>query len=245
MQKKPHESTTSTTICNESLEVSKAFPSVQSHATNSRDHHGERKRTIRSTKPNVENHGNFTDHGVKINGKDVIPPTSARRISIAMAAAGVILMAPLAGLFSQISGRPDFCEVACSPTSALCTEMERRGYVTKCYNYKNGYALERPIGTKMFNQDVKMHPPRTMWVLLPCTRLTSLVNLTERSPEEWAHFEKRQQQDLRHADDFAGSVIKTVENGGQQVQRKAGIPEPLESSEKDAQDEQAIALVHS
>lgn len=221
MQKQPHESTTSTTICNESLEVSKAFPSVQSHATNSRDHHGERRRTIRSTKPNVENHGNFTDHGVKINGKDVIPPTSARRISIAMAAAGVILMAPLAGLFSQISGRPDFCEVACSPTSALCTEMERRGYVTKRYNYKNGYALERPIGTKMFNQDVKLHPPRTMWVLLPCTRLTSLVNLTERSPEKWAHFEKRQQQDLRHADDFAGSVIKTVENGGQQVQRKA------------------------
>lgn len=63
MQKQPHESTTSTTTCNESLEVSKAFPSAQSHATNSRDHHGERKRTIRSNKPNVENHGNFTDHG--------------------------------------------------------------------------------------------------------------------------------------------------------------------------------------
>lgn len=112
---------------------------------------------------------------------DVIPPTSARRISIAMAAVAVILMAPLAGLFSQISGRPDFCEVACSPTSALCTEMERRGYVTKHYNHKNGYALERPIGTKMFNQDVKMHPPRTMWVLLPCTHSPHIIGQFDRA----------------------------------------------------------------
>ena len=131
-----------------------------------------------------------------------------------MAAVGVMLMAPLAGLFSQMSGQPDFCEVACSPTSALCSEMERRGYTTKRYNYKNGYDLEKGIGTRMFNQDVKMHPPRAMWVSLPCTRLSSLVHLTERSPEEWARFEKRQQQDLRRAEEIADGVITTVENGG-------------------------------
>ena len=148
------------------------------------------------------------------NPANTISPTTARKISTSMAALGVMLMAPVAGLFSQISGCPDFAEVACSPNSSLCNEMERLGYSIKRYNFKSGYDLERPLGTKLLNQDLRAHPPRSLWISLACTRLSALQNLTERDAEEWARFEKRQMQDLRRAEDVADGVLTVVENGG-------------------------------
>ena len=148
------------------------------------------------------------------NPANTISPTTARKISTSMAALGVMLMAPVAGLFSQISGCPDFAEVACSPNSSLCNEMERLGYSIKRYNFKSGYDLERPLGTKLLNQDLRAHPPRSLWISLACTRLSALQNLTDRDAEEWARFEKRQMQDLRRAEDVADGVLTVVENGG-------------------------------
>ena len=52
----------------------------------------------------------------------------------------------------------------------------------------------------------RQHPPRFSWISLPCTRLSPLVNLTERTAEEWARFEQRQFRDLKRADEVAESV---------------------------------------
>lgn len=143
--------------------------------------------------------------------RNVIGSQSSRKISMAMAAVGMMVIGPISGLLGQLEGVPDFVEVACSPTSSLSTEMERLGYSIKRYNYLSGYDLERKSGTRMLLQDTKERTPRSMWVSLPCTRISALQNLTERTDEEWAKFEKRQQQDLQRSDEVADSVVHMIE----------------------------------
>ena len=63
----------------------------------------------------------------------------------------------------------------------------------------------------MLRQEMVMNPPRFSWISLPCTRLTSLQNLTERSPEEWARFEQRQQRDLKRAEEIADAIGDSIE----------------------------------
>ena len=145
------------------------------------------------------------------SNRNVVGSQSSRKISMAMAAVGMMVIGPISGLMGQLAGVPDFVEVACSQTSSLSTEMERLGYNIKRYNYISGYDLEKKSGTRMLLRDVQERTPRSMWVSLPCTRISALQNLTERTDEEWAKFEKRQQQDLQRGSEVADSVVVMIE----------------------------------
>ena len=58
---------------------------------------------------------------------------------------------------------------------------------------------------------MKSKKSRMTWVSLPCARLTSLTHLTQRSPEEQANLEKRQQRDLKRADEVSQAVCETLD----------------------------------
>ena len=143
--------------------------------------------------------------------KNIVTPTTAKRISTGMAALGAMLVMPVQGLMAQMAGCPDFVEVACSPTSSLSEEMTRLGFVSKRVNYKEGFDLEKPSGTRMLKHELTLHPPGCAWISLPCTRLSPLVNLTERSPEEWARFEQRQERDLKRAEEVGDGLVEMIE----------------------------------
>ena len=142
----------------------------------------------------------------EVSEKNILNYASTWKISSKAAVVGAMLLMPLQGMFSQMSGAADFCEIACAPTSRLSAEMESMGYEIKRINFKEGYDLETRSGTRLLDLHLRSHPPRSTWVSMPCTRLSALQNLTERSPEEWAKFEQRQGRDLKRADEVAEAV---------------------------------------
>ena len=117
------------------------------------------------------------------------------------------------GLFGQLQNRPDFMEIACSSNSALSQGMEDAGYNIKRVNYLTGYDLGNKKGTSLLRQDIALHPPRFSWVSLPCTRLSSQANLTQRSDEEWTSFLKRQRQDIKRASEVAEACEPILQCG--------------------------------
>ena len=138
----------------------------------------------------------------------------ARRVSVKAALLGALVMAPIRALLSQMAGSVDFMEVACSPVSFLSAAFENQGFTIQRVNYREGFDLESKAGTaKLFEMTSKLKP-RFMWVSLPCRRLSSLVNLTQRTPEEWANFYKRQGRDLRRAQEVSTSVCAVLDQGG-------------------------------
>ena len=143
--------------------------------------------------------------------KNLVMPNLAAKIATSVAVLGASIALPVQGLMAQIADTPDFVEVACAPTSSLTTKMEEMGYMCKRINYKSGYDLSVPAGTTMLKNEFKLHPPRFSWVSLPCTRLTSLQNLTERTELEWCQFEKRVGRDLKRADEVADAVCSGLD----------------------------------
>ena len=148
------------------------------------------------------------------SSKNIVPNNTSRKMARNAAMIGYLLMAPVMGLFSQIQDRPDFMEVACSAQSALSQAMEKEGYSIKRVNYLTGFDLGSSRGTSMLKQDIALHPPRFSWISMPCTRLTALVNLTQRSDEEWASFQKRQRQDIKRASEVADAHEPVLRDGG-------------------------------
>lgn len=146
------------------------------------------------------------------SGKNLLGGGVAMKISRNLAAIGAMVLLPMQGLMAQLQNTTDFMEIACAPTSSLSTLMEEKGYNIKRIHFKAGFDLESPKGTRMLNMEMKQHPPRFVWVSLPCTRLSPLVNLTERTPEEWARFEQRQARDLKRADEVAEGMVANLEN---------------------------------
>ena len=145
--------------------------------------------------------------------KNIVWPGLAKKIATGVAVLGACLTCPVQGLMGHLSQAPDFVEVACSPTSALTSRMEEMGYHCKRYNYLDlsGYDLDRKMGTRMLSLEFQTHPPRMSWISLPCTRLSTLQNLTPRSDEEWGKFVRRQGQDLKRADEVAEAVELSLE----------------------------------
>ena len=137
----------------------------------------------------------------------------AYRLAKSAAVLGAMVLAPVSGLLGGIQGSADFVEVACSPTSSLSTAIESMGHSIKRVNYREGYDLESRIGTSLLKQDFQQRTPRFSWISLPCTRLTPLTNLTPRSEAEWAAFEKRQQRDLKRADEVSEGVCEGLSRG--------------------------------
>ena len=107
----------------------------------------------------------------------------AMKISRNLAAIGAMILLPVQGLMAQVSNTTDFLEIACAPISALSTSMEEHGYNIKRINYKGGFDLESPKGTRLLDLEMRQHPPRFSWISLPCTRLSPLVNLMAQAKE--------------------------------------------------------------
>ncbi len=81
--------------------------------------------------------------------KNVVTPNLAKRLATRAAVIRAMMLAPTRGLLGQVSGNPDFMEVACAPESSLSSEMMKQGYSIKRINYKEGYDLESKRGTSM------------------------------------------------------------------------------------------------
>eukprot|EP00434_Breviolum_minutum_P042849 symbB.v1.2.038157.t2/scaffold5850.1/size23116/1 len=141
----------------------------------------------------------------------------AKRLAVKAAMIGAMVLAPTASLMGQLRGASDFLEIACSPESALSNEMIKMGHSAKRINYKEGFDLETRRGTSLLKQEIVQHTPRMSWISLPCTRLSPLVNLTQRTDEEWAAFEKRQSADLRRADEVADGAMHLAAHGHNQT----------------------------
>ena len=143
--------------------------------------------------------------------KNIVMPSLAKKLATSVAVRGAAITQPVQGLMAQLHDSPDFVEIACAPNSALTEQMEDYGFTCKRINYKSGYDLSSTRGTSMLKTEMKLHPPRFSWVSLPCTRLTSLQNLTERSEEEWCNFEKRVGRDLKRADEVAEGLCEALD----------------------------------
>ena len=146
--------------------------------------------------------------------KKGVSPFTARKMAANVAMIGALVMTPMRTLMSQISQNVDFVEVACAPTSSLSTKMSDLGYSVQRINYREGYDLEKKAGTKLLGDFMRTAVPRHAWVSLPCTRLSSLNNLTQRDELEEAAFQKRQGRDLQRADEVAEACEPVLESGG-------------------------------
>ena len=146
------------------------------------------------------------------SSKNIVPPSLAKKMSMKAAILGAMIMAPMQSLLTQMAGTVDFMEVACSATSALSTEMEANGYSIQRVNYLEGFDLDKKAGTGKLTTSMKQLKPKMTWVSLPCTRLSSLTHLTPRTPEEQANFEKRQQRDLKRADEVSQAICQTLDD---------------------------------
>ena len=143
--------------------------------------------------------------------KNVISAHTSRQISRQVAALGAMVLMPLQGLMTSMANSIDFMEIACSPFSALSSEMESLGYTIKRVNFKSGFDLDSRQGTRLLDVEMQVSQPRMTWTSLPCTRLSPLQNLCERSEEEWARFYQRQGRDLKRAEEVAESICKNLE----------------------------------
>ena len=112
----------------------------------------------------------------------------------------------------DVCGSIDLMEVACSAKSALTTEFEKAGYQCERIHYLAGYNLDRKAGTRKAVDRMRERKPRMTWISMPCTRLSSLQNLTERTQAQWEEFQRRQQADLRRSDEIADGVVESVED---------------------------------
>ena len=143
-----------------------------------------------------------------------VQPHTARKIARNAAVLGAMVLAPVQCLMNQISQATDFIEVACAPTSSLTASMESLGHSAYRINYRNGFDLDKKEGTTKLAQYVQEHVPRHGWVSLPCTRLSSLTNLTQRDEVEQANFQKRQGRDLKRAGEVVDAMEPILESDG-------------------------------
>ena len=169
----------------------------------------------------MDRHGHPDSFGKQANMWNTLPkrqsplnkltPHVSSKMARNAALIGAMVLAPMAGLFSHMKKSPDFLEVACAPDSRLSAGFEKAGYVSKRINYREGFDLESTTGTKMFQHEMKLNTPRLVWVSLPCTRLSPLVNLTARDEDQWAVFEKRQSRDLKRADEVSEGIVEVLD----------------------------------
>ena len=145
--------------------------------------------------------------------KNVLTPSLAKKLSVQAAVLGAMVLAPVHTLMSQMSGQVDFMEVACAANSSLSAEMEEKGFSIKRINFLEGYDLDTKKGTAQLRADIVSLKPRMTWVSLPCTRLSPLVNLTQRTEEEWGNFQKRQHRDLKRADEVSEAICEVLDDG--------------------------------
>ena len=126
--------------------------------------------------------------GPGVEKKRGVQPHTAKKLATNVAILSAMVMTPFRSLMSQMSSDVDFAEIACAPTSSLSASMEEMGYNIQRINFKEGYDLDRKSGTQKVGAFMKREETTHTWVSLPCTRLSSLVNLTQRDEHEEAAF---------------------------------------------------------
>ena len=104
-------------------------------------------------------------------------------------------------------------EIACSPESALTQEFVDNGFTGMRINYLNGFDLDSKKGTNLLVKEIKEKHPKLAWVSMVCTRMSSLQNLTPRTPEQQDRFLKRKGQDLRRCDDVVTGLEEVLPHG--------------------------------
>ena len=143
-----------------------------------------------------------------------VQPHTARKLATNVAMIGALVVAPVRCLLGQLAAAPDFIEIACAPNSSLSQYMSDLGHQVQRVNFVEGYDLSRKAGTMKLKEDIIMRPPRHGWVSLACTRLTSLVHLTQRTEAEEIAFQKRQSADLKRAEEVVDGLEVILANGG-------------------------------
>ena len=113
-----------------------------------------------------------------------------------------MMLTPLREVLHQMDGSLDFLEVACSPT-----------YTIQRINVKEGFDLEKKSGTTKLGDLIRDKKPKHTWISLPCTRLTSLSNLTKRDACEEAAFQKGRGRDFQRAHEIACNAEPILESG--------------------------------
>ena len=136
--------------------------------------------------------------------KEVLPPL-ARKLAKA-ATLTAVLMQPVRDVFTNIEDKIDLVEIACAPNSSLTNTFETNGLRCLRVNRLTGFDLDTKAGTEHLQKELKKNTPKFGWVSMPCTRLSSLQNLTERDEEAWAKFLKKRGQDLRRSDEVAQAL---------------------------------------
>ena len=142
-----------------------------------------------------------------------LAPHVAKKLAFSAALIGSAIMQPVNEMFQAMSPQLDVMEIACSPHSSLTSAFEDAGFNCQRINYKTGFDLDRKAGTMKLREELGLRRPRLTWVSMPCTRLTSLQNLTPRTELQWIAFRKRQLQDLKRSDEVATGVEDVISRG--------------------------------
>ena len=142
-----------------------------------------------------------------------LAPGMARRLAKA-ACLTTVLMSPLVEMVNGISNSYDLVEIACSPASSLTSTFEKADYQCLRVNFLTGFNLETRAGTVALRQTLHATPTKLAWVSLPCTRLSSLQNLTQRDEPQMARFLKKRGQDLWRALEVAEALEEVLAFGG-------------------------------
>ena len=142
-----------------------------------------------------------------------VRPSLARRVAMA-AAMAVTLMEPVRELVGMVTPTVDVMEIACAPNSNLSQVFIDKGYSTQRIHYLNGYDLDSRKGTVKLQETIHEKPPKLAWVSFRCTRLSSLQNLTPRTPEQMDKFLKRRGRDLNRCEEIVSGLDYVLEAGG-------------------------------
>ena len=143
-----------------------------------------------------------------------IQPMISKKLAANVAFLGAILMCSVRSMFTMMSDHTDFMEVACSPTSGLSSCMQDLGYSIQRVNYREGFDLDRKVGTTKLRHRIAQSPPEHCWISLKCTRLSNLNHLTRRTDAEEAAFQKRQSNDLQRAYEVSLALEPVLSTGG-------------------------------
>ena len=143
----------------------------------------------------------------------LVRPSLAKRLAQA-ACVTAALVNPLYELVGMVKPQVDIMEIACSSTSTLTRTFEDHGFYGKRINYQHGFDLDSKKGTEKLLAEVKAEPPKLGWASMVCTRMSSLQNLTPRTPEQLDKFYKRRGQDLRRCDEVVTAFEEILKNDG-------------------------------
>ena len=137
-----------------------------------------------------------------------IQPMISKKLAANVAFLGAILMCSVRSMFTMMSDH-NFMEVACSPTSCLSSRMQDLGYPIQRVNCREGFDLDRKVGTTKLRHRIAQSPPEHCW-----TRLSNLNHLTRRTDAEEAAFQKRQSNDLQRAYEVSPALEPVLSTGG-------------------------------